>query len=276
MPRLNAANRAHTTLDGAINDSTTSINVVDASVFSAPPFRAVIKDGDDFEVVEVTGITTNTLTVVTRGSLPFPDDTSAAAWGSGAVIAQEQTAGYADELASALGHLSDVDLTGATEGDALTLGAGDIWVPGSPASSGGSVVVIAQNDEIVNNSATLQNDDELFVSVGANELWMFRLSLLLQQTTGANPPNGWRHTVAIPSGAEATRWVLQDTQAFGIDATGSVALSQTGTALYAVNVMYRLITGETPGTFQHQWAQNVAHASDSFRRRGSMLRGWKA
>jgi hypothetical protein len=97
MPRLRAANRAHTTLDGALNDSATTISVVDASVFSAPPFRAVIQAGDDFEIVEVTGIATNDLTVAARGSLAFPDDTSAQSWDSGAVIAQEITAGYSDE-----------------------------------------------------------------------------------------------------------------------------------------------------------------------------------
>ena len=132
MPRLRAANRAHTTLNGAINASVTSIVVADASVFSAVPFRAVISAGSTFEIVEVTAIATNTLTVATRGSLAFPDDTAGAAWDSGAVIAQEQTAGYADASgADVLVPVSPGAEQWVVPGYSFNASANAIWTDGS-------------------------------------------------------------------------------------------------------------------------------------------------
>jgi hypothetical protein len=101
--RLSAANHAHTVLDGGIDDSTTTIDVVDATVFGPPPFRAVLAANIErvpFEIVEVIAVSGNELTVAARGSLPYPDDTGAFAWDSGTVIAQEQTAGFSEQLVS--------------------------------------------------------------------------------------------------------------------------------------------------------------------------------
>jgi len=73
-----------TTLDGGVDDSTTSVAVVDGSVFPASgTFRVNVED----ELMEVSSRSTNTLTVV-RGS----ESTSAAAHSSGATVKAVLTA----------------------------------------------------------------------------------------------------------------------------------------------------------------------------------------
>lgn len=79
------ANLAVTTLNGAINNSTTSVVVTSATNFSAAgKFRIVV----DSEIMLVTGVSGTTFTV-TRGA----EGTSAAAHSSGAALAQVFTAG---------------------------------------------------------------------------------------------------------------------------------------------------------------------------------------
>jgi len=72
-----------TFLDGAINNSVLSLDVLDAGELpSGGTFRILIWDGDDDatkEVLEVASFTGNTLTITTRGS----DDTTAVSHGDG-------------------------------------------------------------------------------------------------------------------------------------------------------------------------------------------------
>ena len=78
-------NNAETTLSGGINDSVTTIPVASAAVFPTPSannvFFATIDDGTNVEVVKVTGISSNDLTVVRE-----QDNTSASAFSTGAKI----------------------------------------------------------------------------------------------------------------------------------------------------------------------------------------------
>ena len=84
-------NNAETTLSSGINNSVTTVPVTSAAVFPTPNannvFFATIDDGSNVEVVKVTGISSNDLTVVRA-----QDNTSAAAFGSGAKIELRLTA----------------------------------------------------------------------------------------------------------------------------------------------------------------------------------------
>jgi len=84
------ANNADSTLNGAINDSTTSIVVVNGSSFpSVGNFRLLIgSDPDTGELVLVTARSVNTLTVV-RGQ----ESTSAQSWPDGTTVTHIVTAG---------------------------------------------------------------------------------------------------------------------------------------------------------------------------------------
>ena len=102
-------NNAETTLSGGINDSVTTVPVTSAAVFPTPDannvFFATIDDGTNIEVVKVTAISSNDLTVVRA-----QDNTSASAFSSGANIELRLTAKVLD-----MGTASLTDLDGDTK-----------------------------------------------------------------------------------------------------------------------------------------------------------------
>ena len=102
-------NNAETTLSSGINNSTTTVPVASAAVFPTPDannvFFATIEEGNNIEVVKVTGISSNDLTVVRA-----QDNTSAAAFGSGSKIELRLTAQVLD-----MGTASITDLDGDTK-----------------------------------------------------------------------------------------------------------------------------------------------------------------
>ena len=98
-------NNAETTLSRGNNNSTTTIPVASAAVFPTPnannKFFATLDDGSNIEVVLVTAISSNDLTVVRA-----QDNTSAAAFGSGTKIELRLTAKV---LETGTTSLSDLD-----------------------------------------------------------------------------------------------------------------------------------------------------------------------
>lgn len=97
---LKFANLASTTLASSITSSATSISVSDASSFPTlglgDYFYASIGEGSGSEIVKVTAVSSNTLTV-TRAQ----DSTTAAAFSSGAVIALRVVAAVMEEITTA-------------------------------------------------------------------------------------------------------------------------------------------------------------------------------
>ena len=103
-------NNAGTTLNGAINDSTTTVVVTSAAVLLADgdcPYRITI----DSEILEVTGVSSNTLTVATRGSI---ESTAAASHSDGAVVEILPTAGALTAIHTAINNIENdyVNYTG--------------------------------------------------------------------------------------------------------------------------------------------------------------------
>jgi hypothetical protein len=84
-------NNASTTLSAALSSSATSISVADAtklpSITGDEYFFCTIDDGSNVEIVKVTGISSNTLTVVRA-----QDNTTALSFSSGDIVEQRLTA----------------------------------------------------------------------------------------------------------------------------------------------------------------------------------------
>ena len=151
-------NNAETTLSSGINNSTTTIPVASAAVFPTPDtnnkFFATLDDGTNVETVLVTAISSNDLTVVRA-----QDNTSAAAFGSGAKIELRLNAKVLDMGTSSLTDLdgdtkiqveesADEDKirfdTGGSERaviDSSGLTVGDITINGSTISDGGDLTL---------------------------------------------------------------------------------------------------------------------------------------
>ncbi|MEX2599286.1 MAG: hypothetical protein WD533_06485 [Dehalococcoidia bacterium] len=145
----------------------------------------------------------------------------------------------------------------------------------TPLNAAELIRVVKTADEVVNNSATLQNDDELLLSVGANETWNFTLFIYVDTPATAD----FQCAFAIPSGASGDRLNQSWNGGFSSSDTIDVTAAQS-TALVSGNrviaINGRIIVGATPGTVQFQWAQDVAGAVDTIVRAGSCLIARKA
>jgi len=119
-------------------------------------------------------------------------------------------------------------------------------------------------DETVNNSATLQNDNDLAWAVEADTVYDLRL--LLGMNSGTTPD--FRLAWTYPTGLT----MFWSTIAKNASAVVAITdgLIETTTATYdgqgARSPIYidgLVVVGGTPGTLQLQWAQNTANASDT-------------
>ena len=145
------ANNASTALDGALTNSATSFDVVDASVFPAiasPDFCFLtIVEGSNLEIIKVTDITGNTLTA-TRGQ----DGTSGVAFSSGARIDLRMTKAMLDELHGSVA-VSANDTSPGRLLDKLTEGAG-ITLTENNDGANEDIEVGVDPDAVVTKTAT--------------------------------------------------------------------------------------------------------------------------
>lgn len=129
---------------------------------------------------------------------------------------------------------------------------------------GDMIVVVKSADETVNNSTTLQNDDELLFAVGANEVWQFELWLLANSSTVADLKWAW----TVPTGATLEGIYLGATNA-GADgiqlfnATDAISVYGGGADLIPGRITGIVVVGGTPGNVQFQWAQDSLEVSDT-------------
>lgn len=104
--RLQYANNSYAILNGALNDSATSFNVVDASLLPSPPFLLTLLDsssryGNPMEIVEVGAVVGTTLSSVLRGQ----EGTSPTSHSSGIRMENRLTAGaISSHLTDAMPH----------------------------------------------------------------------------------------------------------------------------------------------------------------------------
>lgn len=167
------------------------------------------------------------------------------------------------------------DTTGAIPGTAILLA--------TVVTSGGSISSISHKqtiknnrfvfipkdgDESVNNSATLQDDDDFQFPILAGQLWEFALALDIAEPTSATPD--FKFTTNQTAGA-LQYWLL-DTD--GVDAStmfqdhGDIAteylpfLNDTTGGNPRLFIM-GYFAAEADGTFIFKWAQGAAQASNT-------------
>lgn len=146
------------------------------------------------------------------------------------------------------------------------------------ASVTAQILKYKSSDEVVDNSATLQNDDDLYFSVGANEVWYFRLVLRLVDTGGAE----FRINFSVPTGGDvhysrsgergADCATVIDFVVVKTLADGDQKLtSRNDQCANIIEGFY--IGGANAGTLQFQWAQYTADGEGitSTIRKGSCL-----
>lgn len=132
-------------------------------------------------------------------------------------------------------------------------------------------------DETVNNSAVLQNDDDLLVTAEPNSQYDFRLWMVINTGTTPDFKMGWTG----PSGATLS-WSVQEGNTIVIAAVlqgpftlASVVPLNGAASDQMILAEGLLTTGATGGAFRLQWAQNTANVSNTSVKATSRLRLWK-
>jgi hypothetical protein len=126
-------------------------------------------------------------------------------------------------------------------------------------------------DETVNNSATLQNDDELFVAVEASLTYDFEAEIFYNSGTTPDFKFGW----TFPAGLTMTYSVYAAGGAVFLgysEIQTSVPVIDGQGAAVAALLKGTVIVFSTAGTLQLQWAQNTANASNTVVAAGSYIR----
>lgn len=127
-------------------------------------------------------------------------------------------------------------------------------------------------DETVNNSAVLQNDDELLLPVGANQVWAFDLRIMFDGATAADI----KYKFTIPAGGSG-HWLRGDEIS---DANTSITTERNNSTAGAGDTYFQIFHciyagGANAGNVQFQWAQLTAGASDSKVRKDSCIIAWR-
>lgn len=129
-------------------------------------------------------------------------------------------------------------------------------------------------DETIISNATLQGDDDLFVTVAANTVYEFRLRAIINSGTTPDFKMGW----TFPTGLTMT-YDLFEGESLGTVAniiqgpyiqTDVPPVSTTGSDQPWI-AQGLVIVGSTAGDLAWQWAQNTLTASNTIVRAGSHL-----
>ena len=122
-------------------------------------------------------------------------------------------------------------------------------------------------DEIVNNSITLQNDNDLVFAIAANATWLFWGIFIMRSGTVPD----FKFTFTAPAGASGSWHCLAlddlalnqigDSKPFGTAVTDVAGQSLASDVIISFGGV--AVNGGTAGDIQLQWAQNVADVSDT-------------
>lgn len=130
-----------------------------------------------------------------------------------------------------------------------------------------SVIVrkVKTEDASINNSAVLENEVNLYFSIGANEIWAFEMWLYF--TSGAIPD--LKYTFTVPTGC--TMYWIDEWNGTQFNATEVVVRTDSAGNNVGSGMKGHIVNGANAGTVQLQWAQNTANASDTTLLKGSYI-----
>ena len=122
-------------------------------------------------------------------------------------------------------------------------------------------------DETVNNSAAVQNDDELFFAMTANQVWTGELRLL---GTSSATDADFRFVFTGPVGAVLQGQCIASEPAAGVLTythieiiTRQWQVQGAGANIVYIVVKFTVTNGANAGNLQLQWAQVTAKAADT-------------
>jgi len=133
-------------------------------------------------------------------------------------------------------------------------------------------VTVKSADETVNNSTTLQNDNDLKQALGTNETWAFLL--FIRSISNATADINFTMTGPGSSTLAFMRIGVDTALAPEVEVTGGGFMGG-GSANTHMMIQGIIRTAGTSGDLQFQWAQAVANVSDTKVLQYSTLLAWK-
>lgn len=139
----------------------------------------------------------------------------------------------------------------------------EIDVPAAPS------IVCKPDDQIVNNSEVLVNDEDLVIAVGANEVWLLTIVLFLLDTP-PDPEIDWAFAVPAGGAVRIIDTIDYDAVQAIVDGTAEIKIG-TGGALCSAMFFAVYIGAATAGNLQLQWAQHTATAQNTIMKANSLM-----
>jgi hypothetical protein len=154
-----------------------------------------------------------------------------------------------------IGGAASGDIVLDTTGAALYARVGTAWKPLGREQK----LVRKTADETVSNSTILQDDNDLFFAIGANEIWSVNLVVVLTSSTVAD----FRGAITAPSGATGQWGRAGSNNYTALDGSAYDFHSGQGATRVMVILDALVVNGVTAGNVRFQWAQDVAEVSDT-------------
>ncbi len=147
------------------------------------------------------------------------------------------------------------------------------YKPAAGSSGNTFARVVKKVDEIVSNSTTMQDDDELKVTLNINKAYGYILFLTYSLLAASD----FKYDFAVPSGAIINlpnSGYAAETAKASTDATTDMIHVSTSAEKTCL-VMGRIVMSSTAGDVQFRWAQNTAVVENTKVLAGSMLIVWE-
>lgn len=149
-------------------------------------------------------------------------------------------------------------------------------------------IVVKTADESVTSSTTLQDDNELLISLASGSSYLIEAHLLVSGAAAGDVKTAWArtgtlnqiggrmvrgpgiNTTDVTAGAAAATTVGINRSSGGNALTTALASGVDGTAISYISEVFTL-TSVVTGTLTLQWAQNTSSATATIMRAGSFL-----
>lgn len=134
---------------------------------------------------------------------------------------------------------------------------------------GGPTVVVKTADETVNNSAVLQDDNELTVPIASSETLLVEVFVYATSSATAD----FRFNLTAPAGATivGSTWGSRNDNLLAMYPVNSTGVQAWSGQTSPYRMVATVINSTTAGNVTFQWAQNTAEASDTIVKLGSAI-----